>query len=347
MGRAVQGAVDVSRAQSVYVIAEAGVNHNGSLDLAFRLVDAAANAGADAVKFQTFESAALVSAGAEKAGYQKQTTGADESQLDMIRRLELSEADHVALINRCGEREIDFLSAPFDTASVALLERLGLETLKLPSGAITDLPYLRAVGALGHSLIVSTGMSTLAEVADALTALEAAGTPRALVTLLHCTTEYPTPPEDVNLRAMATLAKSFGLPVGYSDHTQGIAVPVAAVALGAVVIEKHLTLDRTLPGPDHAASLEPGEFAQMVASIRVVSEALGDPTKAPTAAELENARVARKSIVAARDIAAGERLSSQNLTTKRPGTGISPMRWDSVVGTTAVRDFARDEMISL
>ena len=337
----------MSRPRSVYVIAEAGVNHNGSLDLAFQLVDAATDAGADAVKFQTFQSAALVSESAEKAGYQKQTTGADESQLDMIRRLELSEADHVALIDRCSERGIDFLSAPFDTASIALLERLGLETLKLPSGAITDLPYLRAVGALGHSLIVSTGMSTLGEVADALTALETAGTPRALVTLLHCTTEYPTPPHDVNLRAMGTLAKSFGLPVGYSDHTQGIAVPVAAVALGAVVIEKHLTLDRSLPGPDHVASLEPGEFARMVADIRIVCEALGDSTKVPTVAELENARVARKSIVAARDIAAGERLSAENLTTKRPGTGISPMRWDSVVGTAAVRDFARDEMISL
>ena len=333
--------------QDVYVIAEAGVNHNGSLALAFRLVDAAADSCADAVKFQTFNSAALVSVGAEKAGYQKQTTGADESQLDMIRRLELSEADHVALIERCHERNVDFLSAPFDMASIALLARLGLGTLKLPSGAITDLPYLRAVGALGRALIVSTGMSTLSEVADALAALEAAGTPPRLVTLLHCTSEYPTPARDVNLRAMTTLAREFGLPVGYSDHTQGIAVPVAAVALGAVVIEKHLTLDRTLPGPDHAASLEPAEFAEMVAGIRIVSEALGDPEKTPTAAELENAKVARKSIVAARDIAAGERLSAENLTTKRPGTGVSPMRWDAVIGTSAVRAFERDEVISL
>ena len=337
----------MSPLQHVYVIAEAGVNHNGSLALAFELVDAAVAAGADAVKFQTFDSAALVSARAEKAGYQKRTTGADESQLDMIRRLELSEADHVALMERCRQRGVDFLSAPFDLASVALLDRLGLGTLKLPSGAITDLPYLRAVGALGRPLIVSTGMSTLAEVAEALEALQAAGTPRALITLLHCTTEYPTPPADVNLAAMTTLGSEFGLPVGYSDHTQGITVPIAAVALGARVIEKHLTLDRTLPGPDHAASLEPGEFAEMVTGIRTVSAALGSPVKAPTASELENAKVARKSIVAARDIAAGEVLSAENLTTKRPGTGISPMRWDAVIGTTAMRDFARDEVISL
>lgn len=337
----------MSPLQRVYVIAEAGVNHNGSLALAFELVEAAARAGADAVKFQTFDSAALVSANAEKAAYQKKATGADESQLEMIRRLELSEADHTALIERCRQRGIDFLSAPFDLASIALLGRLGLTTLKLPSGAITDLPYLRAVGALGLPLIVSTGMSTLTEVADALEALQTAGTPRSLITLLHCTTEYPTPPRDVNLAAMTTLADEFDLPVGYSDHTQGITVPLAAVALGARVIEKHLTLDRTLPGPDHAASLEPGEFAEMVAGIRLVSDALGDPVKAPTAAELENAKVARKSIVAARDIRAGELLSAENLTTKRPGTGVSPMRWDAVVGTPAARDFARDEVISL
>ncbi len=265
----------------------------------------------------------------------------------MVRRLELDEAAHVALIERSRVLGIDFLSAAFDLESADMLARLGLATFKLPSGAVTDLPLLRKVGALRARIILSTGMATLDEVAAAVDALLAAGTSRDDIVILHCTTEYPTPPEDVNLRAMVTLADSLGLAVGYSDHTRGVAVPVAATALGARVIEKHFTLDRTMEGPDHRASLEPDEFAQMIAAIREVEIALGSPEKQPTPGEQENARAARKSIVAARDIRAGEVFSDDSLTTKRPGTGMSPMLWDDVVGRVAPRDFAKDEAIEL
>ncbi len=329
----------------VFVIAEAGVNHNGSLERALAMVDAAAEAGADAVKFQTFSADALVTRDAPKAGYQVETTGAGESQYDMLKRLELSESDHDALVARCRERAIVFMSAAFDPASLSLLARLGIDRVKVPSGEMTNVPYLRRVAALGLPVLLSTGMATLDEVRAALEVLERAGCPRERVTVLHCTTEYPTPPEDVNLRAMLTMRDELGVRVGYSDHTEGIAVPVAAVALGAEVIEKHFTLDRGLPGPDHRASLEPAELAEMVSAIRVVERSLGDGVKRPSETETANAAVARKSIVAARAIRAGETLDADALAVKRPGTGVSPLRWDEVVGTVATRDYAPDEPV--
>ena len=331
---------------SPLIIAEAGVNHNGIPELAFELVDAAANAGADVVKFQTFHAEAVTAAHAAKAEYQMETTGAGESQLDMIRRLELAPEVFRDLAAHCRTREIEFMSTPFDLASVDFLAAMGMETFKIPSGEITNLPYLRRVGALKHHIILSTGMCTLDDVAAALDVLEAAGTRRNRITLLHCTTEYPAPYGEVNLRAMKTLADAFpGLPVGYSDHTQGIEIAVAATALGATVIEKHFTLDRNMEGPDHAASLEPSELAHMVSAIRHVAQALGDGVKRPTPSELKNRDIARKSIVAARPVAAGEILSEENLTTKRPGTGLSPMLWDTVIGTPAPRDLQKDDLL--
>ena len=329
------------------VIAEAGVNHNGDEGMALRLVDAAADAGADVVKFQTFSAERLATAGAVKADYQARETGASESQREMLKRLELSDAMHRRLIARCAERSIEFLSSGFDLESLDYLAGLGMRRVKLPSGEITNLPYLRRVGKSGLPLILSTGMATMAEIEGALRILESAGTPRERVTVLHCTTEYPTPMADVNLRAMREIADTFRVPVGYSDHTQGIEVAVAAVALGAAVIEKHFTLDRTLPGPDHKASLEPGELGAMVSAIRNIEQALGDGTKRPRPAEERNRAVARKSLVAARPIRAGEAFTEANMTTKRPGTGISPMRWDEVLGRPAPRDFATDELIEL
>jgi N,N'-diacetyllegionaminate synthase len=329
----------------VFVIAEAGVNHNGSLELAVELVGAAARSGADAVKFQTFRADLLASAAAPKAAYQRETTGARGGQLEMLRSLELSAADHHALVRHCAQCSIEFLSSPFDEPSVELLVELGLRRLKVPSGELTDVPLLRRVAALGLPLIVSTGMASLGEVDSALATLEAAGCPRARVTVLHCTTEYPTPPQDVNLRAMVTMRDALGVAVGYSDHTAGSAVPIAAAALGASVIEKHLTLDRELPGPDHRASLEPADFAAMVRAIREIDAALGDGVKQPTPGERENAVAARKSIVAAQAIAAGERLSAENLAAKRPGTGMSPLYWDDVVGRVASRAYAAGDLI--
>jgi N-acetylneuraminate synthase len=331
----------------VYVIAEAGVNHNGSIETALALVEQAAAAGADAVKFQTFSAKRLVTAQAPKAAYQLDTTPSAESQRDMIARLELTPEDHRTLIGETERRGIEFLSSPFDLESIDLLASLGLRTFKLPSGALTDLPYLRRVAHVADRIILSTGMATLAEVSHALEALRAAGADDTPITLLHCTTEYPTPPEDVNLRAMTTLAEEFGLPVGYSDHTAGIAVPIAAAALGATVIEKHFTLDRAMEGPDHRASLEPADLARMVSAVREVEQALGSPVKAPTGGEAENARVVRKSIAAAQAIRAGDIFTEDNLTTKRPGTGISPMRWDEILGRPAPRDFREDELIEL
>ena len=329
------------------VIAEAGVNHNGSLDLALRLVNAAVAAGADVVKFQTFKASCLASRNAPKALYQQTTTDADASQLEMLRKLELSEANHKKLISHCQQQNIAFLSTPFDFPSIDFLASLGMSVFKIPSGEITNLPYLRKVGGLGKDIILSTGMSTLEEVADALRIVEAAGTPRSRVTLLHCTTQYPAPLESVNLRAMLTLREAFpGIAgVGYSDHTQGIEIPLAAVALGATVVEKHFTLDRDMEGPDHKASLEPNELRAMVAGIRSVERAMGDGVKAPAQAEISNIAVVRKSIVVALPIKKGDLLSEENMAVKRPGNGISPMRWDEFVGKVATRDYAEDELL--
>lgn len=327
------------------IIAEAGVNHNGDLQMAKRLIDEAAAAGADLVKFQTFNASRQVTRSAKKADYQTQTTDSSESQHTMLQRLELTEAMHHELIAQCNSRKIGFFSTGFDVESVDLLVRLGQEQFKIPSGEITNLPYLRHIGQLGKKIILSTGMATLGEIEAAIDVLEQAGTSRSMLTILHCTTEYPTPMAEVNLRAMQSLHTAFGVDVGYSDHTQGIEVAIAAVALGASVIEKHFTLDRTLPGPDHQASLEPAELSAMVSAIRNIETALGDGIKRLMPSEARNKPVARKSLVARRAIKAGEVFTAENITTKRPGSGISPMRWDDFLGKQAPRDFAADELI--
>lgn len=329
------------------IIAEAGVNHNGDLSLAKRLIDVAAEAGADLVKFQTFCANHLVTRTAKKAAYQIQTTDGKESQQEMLRRLELSAEMHTDLIAHCTARNIGFFSTGFDIESVNLLVGLGQDHFKIPSGEITNLPYLRHIGQFGKSAILSTGMATLGEIEAAIDVLEQAGTPRAQLTVLHCTTEYPTPMCEVNLRAMQSISTALGVAVGYSDHTHGIEVAIAAVALGATVIEKHFTLDRQLPGPDHKASLEPEELKAMVSAIRNIEAALGDGIKRLTPSEARNKPVARKSIVAATEIRKGEVFTANNLTAKRPGTGISPMCWDEVMGRAASRDFAADELIEL
>lgn len=332
---------------STLVIAEAGVNHNGDLALARQLIDAAVMAGADLVKFQTFSADRLVTRHAAKADYQALTTEAGESQYAMIQRLELTREMHESLIAYCERRGIGFFSTGFDSESIDLLAALGMNRFKIPSGEITDLPYLRHVGRYGKPVILSTGMATLGEIEAALEVLAQAGTPRDLVTVLHCNTEYPTPIADVNLRAMLSIRDAFAVAVGYSDHTTGIEVAIAAVALGAEIIEKHFTLDRELPGPDHKASLEPNELKAMVAAIRNVEQAMGDGIKRPSASEASNRLIARKSLVAACTIHAGETFSEANVTTKRPGSGLSPMRWDEVIGQKAPRDFAADELIHL
>lgn len=358
----------MNRARTL-VIAEAGVNHNGSLELALRLVDEAAEAGADVVKFQTFRADSLASRFAPKAEYQKRETGNEQSQLDMLRALELDEDAHRRLIERCASRGVEFLSTPFDQESLRLLtEVLGLPRLKLGSGELTNAPLVLAAARTGKPLILSTGMGTLDEVEEALGVLAfgyaadgiepsrpafraafASDAGRAAlwdkVTLLHCTTEYPTPASDVNLRAMDTLRSTFGLPVGYSDHTEGTTIALAAVARGASIIEKHFTLDRSLPGPDHKASLTPAELASMVAEIRRVEAALGDGVKRPAESECKNMSVARKSLVAARAIAAGEMFGPDNLAVKRPGGGIEPLRYWELLGRPAPRAFSEDEQI--
>jgi N,N'-diacetyllegionaminate synthase len=331
----------------VIVIAEAGVNHNGSLETAKQLVDVASEAGADVVKFQTFSADRLVTISANKAEYQNQTTDASESQHSMIQKLELSREMHEDIIAYCKKCKIEFFSTGFDTQSIDMLVDLGLEKFKIPSGEITNLPYLRHVGKYGKPVILSTGMANMGEIETALDVLETSGTPRNQITVLHCNTEYPTPMEDVNLRAIRAIRDAFGVSVGYSDHTLGIEVPIAAVALGATVIEKHFTLDRTLPGPDHKASLEPNEFKAMVQAIRNIEKALGDGIKRPSPSELKNKPIARKSLVAANAIRAGECFTEVNLAVKRPGTGISPMRWDEILGRTSIRDFEADELIEL
>jgi N,N'-diacetyllegionaminate synthase len=329
------------------IIAEAGVNHNGDINLAKKLIECAAEAGADIVKFQTFNANRQVTNIAKKADYQNQTTDSFESQQDMLRRLELTEAMHHELIAHCEANNIAFLSTGFDIESIDLLMRLGQECFKIPSGEITNLPYLRHIGGIGKNIILSTGMSTLGDIEAAIDVLERSGTPRVKITVLHCTTEYPTPMNEVNLRAMQSIHKAFGTEVGYSDHTQGIEVAIAAVTMGATVIEKHFTLDRKLPGPDHQASLEPAELIAMITAIRNIEVALGDGIKRLTPSEIKNKSVVRKSLIASREIKAGEPFTSENITAKRPGTGISPMRWDEIFGRTATRDFLVDELIEL
>ena len=329
------------------VIAEAGVNHNGDMHLAKQLIEAASEAGADVVKFQTFKADKLATTKAGKASYQQLTTDNAENQQQMLQRLELAPDQHQQLISHCHNSGIEFLSTAFDDPSIDLLNTLNLKRLKIPSGEITNLPYLRRIGELGKPLILSTGMANLGEIEAAISVLETAGTKRSQITVLHCTTEYPAPMAEVNLRAMQTIGQAFGVAVGYSDHTAGIEVPIAAVALGATVIEKHITLDQNLPGPDHKASLEPKEFAAMVRAIRNIEQALGDGIKRPTASEAANLPIVRKSLVASRAISIGEQFSATNIIAKRPGTGISPMRWDELIGHPSPRDFAPDELIEL
>lgn len=329
----------------VFIIAEAGVNHNGSVELAKKLIDAAVEAGADAVKFQTFKAEKLVSKNAQKAEYQKQTTDKAESQFDMIKKLELDEATHHELMSYCKSKNILFLSTPFDHDSIELLNDLGLEIFKIPSGEITNLPYLRHIGKLGKEVILSTGMADIGEIEDALDILIEAGTKKENITVLHANTMYPTPMEDVNLKSMVTIGNTFDIAFGYSDHTLGIEVDIAAVAMGASCIEKHFTLDKTMEGPDHKASLEPDELIAMVKAIRNIELALGSCIKKPSKSETPNMQIARKSIVAKTVIKKGELLSEENIAIKRPGNGINPMRWDEIVGTIATKDYQEDEMI--
>jgi N,N'-diacetyllegionaminate synthase len=329
------------------IIAEAGVNHNGEIDIALELVRRAAEAGADLVKFQTFQTGRSIARHAPKADYQKQTTGAAESQYEMVRQLELSLDDHRRLLEECRRCGIGFFSTAFDRDSHDLLIGLGIDRVKIPSGELTNLPLLRHMTREGLPVILSTGMATLGEVEAALGVIEMNGIPREKITILHCTTEYPAPMAEVNLRAMLTLSAAFGTTVGYSDHTEGIEIPIAAVALGATIIEKHFTLDRSMPGPDHRASIDPGQLTAMVSAIRNIEVALGNGLKVPTASELKNKLIARKSIVAARNIGVGEVFDEANLDTKRPGTGLSPMLWDEVIGRVAKRDFDEDELIEL
>ena len=329
------------------IIAEAGVNHNGNMGLAFKLIDAAKVAGADMVKFQTFKASSLVSESAKKAAYQQSTTESGETQFEMIKKLELSKADHIELMRYCDEVDIEFLSAPFDVVSIGLLHDLGVKRFKIPSGEITNYPYLKALAHYNKPIIMSTGMADMGEIQAALDVLTTFGTEKQKISVLHCNTEYPTPFGDVNLRAITTMGRTLELPVGYSDHTTGIEIPIASVALGATIIEKHFTLDRTLPGPDHKASLEPCELMDMVKAIRHIEQALGDGIKQPSPSEKKNMVVARKSIVASRDIRQGEVFSHDNITSKRPGDGISPMRWNEILGIRANRGFFEDEKISL
>lgn len=327
------------------IIAEAGVNHNGSLNVAKKLAISAKEAGADIVKYQTFNPDALSSKYAEMAQYQKKNMGQTKSQKEMLSRLTLTHDEFIQLARFCDEIGIKFLSTPFDIQSIDFLNELGCDIWKIPSGEITNYPYLVHIAETKKKIIMSTGMSTLAEVVSALDILRSNGATD--IQLLHCTTQYPTPYSAVNLKAMLTLKSETGCEVGYSDHTNGIEIPIAAVAMGAVIIEKHFTLDRNMEGPDHKASLEPGELKQMVDSIRHIEEALGDGKKKPADIELSNINIARKSIVAKKFIKRGEVLSEENITTKRPGNGISPMLWTSVLGTNAIRNFEEDELIEI
>ena len=330
---------------NVFIIAEAGVNHNGSLKLAKELIDVAVEAKADAIKFQTFKAETLVSKTAKKAKYQQVTTDKNESQFNMLKKLELDVHAHNELILYCKEKNIIFLSTPFDLESIDLLNNLGLDIFKIPSGEITNLPYLRKIAQLNKKIILSTGMANIGEIEDALHVLLHNGTHKDNITVLHANTMYPTPMEDVNLKAMITIGNTFDIKYGYSDHTLGIEVDIAAVALGASVIEKHFTLDKTMKGPDHKASLEPAELIQMVKSIRNIELALGSQIKSPSPSESVNINVARKSIVASSSIKKNELLTEGNLCIKRPGEGMSPMRWDDIIGTHALKNYEKDDFI--
>lgn len=335
------------KSKKVYIIAEAGVNHNGSIDIAKKLIDVAARSGADAVKFQTFRTEKLVSKIAEKADYQKRTTDSEESQFSMIKKLELDKNAHIELQNYCNLRKIHFLSSPFDMESIDLLTELGLDIFKIPSGEITNLPFLEKIGGLRKRVILSSGMSFLYEIKDALKVLIESGTNKNNITVLHCNSEYPSSFKDVNLMAMCSIKKELGVEVGYSDHTLGIEVPIAAVALGASIVEKHFTIDKNMTGPDHKASLDPEELRLMVAAIRNIEESFGSGIKEPTESEKKNIVSGRKSIIAAKTITKGELFTVENLTIKRPGNGISPMEWYSLLGKQAKKDFNQDELIQL
>ena len=330
------------------IIAEAGVNHNGDIVKAKALIDKGAEAGVDYVKFQTFKAANLVTKQAKRAAYQDKNTQDNDSQYEMLKKLELSQKDHQELIDYCTQKGVKFLSTGFDNESLAFLSQLGVTIAKVPSGEITNLPYLRQVASLFPEVILSTGMATIAEIKDAVKVLTDEGISKEKITILHCNTEYPTPMEDVNLKAMLHIQRELGVSIGYSDHTLGIEVPIAAVALGATVIEKHFTLDKTLPGPDHKASLEPDELTAMVSAIRNIEKAIGGSgLKEVSPSEEKNKSIARKSIVASTDIKKGDIFTPENLTVKRPGTGISPMQWDEVIGKEAKRDFEKDDLIEL
>jgi N,N'-diacetyllegionaminate synthase len=331
--------------QHTYIIAEAGVNHNGSIELAKKLVDVAASSGVDAVKFQTFKTENLVSVNAKKAEYQKETTDATESQFQMIKKLELDSEAHTELIAYCAKKNITFLSTPFDLDSIQLLNGLGLDIFKIPSGEVTNLPYLEQIGKLNKKIVLSTGMCSMGDVENAIRVLESSGTPKSKITVLHANTQYPTQMEDVNLSAMVTMGLAFDVDFGYSDHTLGIEIPTAAVALGASVIEKHFTLDKTMEGPDHKASLEPDELKSMVLAIRNIEKALGDGVKRVSNSERPNMDIARKSIVASTNIVVGEEFTAENLAIKRPGNGISPMNWYEVIGRKASRNYQSDDLI--
>ncbi len=329
----------------VFIIAEAGVNHNGSIELAKQLIDVASASGADAVKFQTWKTESCIVKGAVKAEYQKETTGAEESQFDMVKKLELDVDTHHKLMDYCKEKKIMFLSTPFDHESIELLNDMGLDIFKVPSGEITHLPYLRHVGRLNKKVILSTGMADIGEIEDALDILISAGTKKENITVLHANTQYPTPMEDVNLKAMVTIGNTFDVEYGYSDHTLGIEVDIAAVAMGASIIEKHITLDKMMDGPDHRASLEPDELNAMVRAIRNIELALGSSVKKPSKSEKPNIEIARKSIVANEFIKKGEIFTENNLAIKRPGMGMNPMRWDEIIGTMSSKDYEADELI--
>jgi N,N'-diacetyllegionaminate synthase len=328
---------------NVLVIAEIGVNHDGNMERALQLIDAAADAGADVVKFQTFRAELLATPSARQAGYQ--VTAPGQNQLELLHSLELSDEDHRELLRRCASRGVEFLSTGFDEASVDFLLSIDIKRIKVPSGEITNLPFLRHIGGKGLPVLLSTGMANLGEIERAIDVLATSGTLREQITVLHCTTEYPAPLDEVNLKAMQSIRQALSVAVGYSDHTLGSEVAIVATALGAEVIEKHITLDRTLPGPDHAASMEPDDFAQMVKSIRAIDEAMGDGIKRPGKRESLNIPVVRKSLVASKPIEKGEVFSSENLTAKRPGTGVSPMMWDEFMGRIAQRSYVADELI--
>ena len=329
----------------VFIIAEAGVNHNGSIKLAKKLIDVASDAGADAVKFQTFKAENLATKKAKKANYQMATTNLKESQFDMLKKFELDVETHKQLISYCKKKCIKFLSSPFDQDSIKLLHNLSLDMFKIPSGEIINLPYLRQIGRLNKKIILSTGMANINEINDALDVLIRSGTKKNKITVLHANTEYPTPMEDVNLKAMLTIGNTFDVSYGYSDHTPGIEVDIAAVAMGATCIEKHFTLDCNMDGPDHKASLEPTELRAMIKAIRNIEIALGNGVKKPSNSEIPNMKIVRKSIVAKTEIKKGDILNEKNLTIKRPGNGINPMKWDKLIGTKSKRDYKEDDLL--